>query len=101
MAKKQRTAAVEDERAAPADGNGQPAPAPVGDVLRPPAEVLYADELRALAAADSGPRPPGWRLSPRAARAFICGSKAPEVRRKYFGDDAMVERAIISLSSNR
>jgi MoxR-like ATPase len=100
MAKKQRTTAL-DERAAPTDGNGQPASGPAGDVLRPPAEVMYADELRTLAGADSGPRPPGWRLSPRAVRAFICGSKQPEVRRKYFGDDAMVERAIISLSSNR
>jgi MoxR-like ATPase len=102
MAKKQRSAATEGGRATATDGgNGQPAPGPVGDVLRPPAEVLYADELRALAAADPGPRPPGWRLSPRAVRSFICGSKSPEVRRKYFGDDAMVERAIISLSSNR
>src|SRR5262249_55629658 len=69
-------------------------------VLRPPAEVVFAGELQALAEADSGPRPPGWRLSPRAVRSFICGSKAPAVGRKFFGDDAMVERAIISLSSN-
>jgi hypothetical protein len=101
MAKKQRTAATEGERTAAIDANGPPAPGPAGDVLRPPAEILNADELRALAGVDSGPRPPGWRLSPRAVRAFICGSKTPEGRRKYFGDDAMVERAIISLSSNR
>jgi MoxR-like ATPase len=90
MAKKQRTATTDGE-------------APVGstEVLRPPAEVVFAAELQALAEADSGPRPPGWRLSPRAVRSFICGSKTPEVRRKFFGDDAMVERAIISLSSNR
>jgi MoxR-like ATPase len=94
MAKKSRATAA-------TNSDGQPTPAPAGDVLRPPAEDLYADELRALAASDSGPRPPGWRLSPRAVRSFICGSKSPEVRRKYFGDDAMVERAIISLSSNR
>ena len=34
---------------------------------------------RHSAEADSGPRPPGWRLSPRAVRSFLCGSKAPEV----------------------
>jgi hypothetical protein len=92
MAKKQRTAAAEGERTAPADGHGQPAPGPAGDVLRPPAEVLYADELRALAESDSGPRPPGWRLSPRAVRGgkhqcrvvhhplLPAGQKVPEGR---------------------
>lgn len=34
-------------------------------------------------------------------REFICGRRGPEVRRKFFGDDVLVERAIISLSSNR
>jgi MoxR-like ATPase len=93
MAKKQRPTAT--------DGDGSPASGAAGEVLRPSAEVLYADELRALVEADSGPRPPGWRLSPRSVRSFICGGKQPEVRRKFFGDDTMVERAIISLSSNR
>lgn len=41
--------------------------------LRPPAEVRYADELAALAAADArrgADVPPGWRLSPvRCARS--------------------------------
>jgi MoxR-like ATPase len=70
-------------------------------ILRAPAEVLHADELRALAESDGHPRPPGWRLSPRAVRSFVCGSDRPAVRRKFYGDDAMVERAIVSLSSNR
>jgi MoxR-like ATPase len=74
---------------------------PPTGVLRPVAEDLYAGELRALAEADHAPRPPGWRLSPRAVRDFVCGREAPEVRRKFFGDDVLVERAIISLSSNR
>jgi MoxR-like ATPase len=90
MAKKPRAAAADE-----------PPPPPTGDVLRPSAEAQYADELATLAAADSGPKPPGWRLSPRAVRDFICGSREAGVRRKYFGDDAMVERAIVSLSSNR
>lgn len=91
MAKKQRAAATA------ADALDSSA----SEILRPPAEVLYADELRVLAETDSGPKPPGWRLSPRAVRSFLCGSRTPEISRKYFGDDAMVERAIVSLSSNR
>ena len=71
------------------------------DVLRPAAEAVYADELRALAEADRGPRPPGWNLSPLAVRTFICGGKNPAIRRKFFGDDVLVERAVIGLSSNR
>jgi hypothetical protein len=70
-------------------------------VLRAPAEVLHAEELKALAKADKDPRPPGWKLSPRAVRSFICGSDKPSITRKFFGDDAMVERAIITLAGNR
>ncbi len=73
----------------------------MSEVLRPPAEVLYAGELEALAAADEGPRPPGWKLSPRAVKTFLCGGKKPVVRRKFFGDDFLVERAVIGLASNR
>jgi hypothetical protein len=40
---------------------------------RPPAELLYADELAALASTDRDPRPPGWRLSMPAVRRFILG----------------------------
>lgn len=71
------------------------------DALRPPAETRFADELLALAAVDRHPRPPGWRLSPRAVRAFLCGSQEPLVRRKFFGDDSLVERAVVTLAGNR
>jgi hypothetical protein len=81
-------------------------------VLREPAEVRFADELRALTASDAAPKPPGWRLSPRAVRTFIIGSNdekpakkkkadATPITRKFFGDDAMVDRAIVTLMSNR
>jgi len=69
--------------------------------LRPPAEVFFAEELAALAKADKGPSPPGWKLSPKAVRSFICGSKSPAVARKFFGDDVLIERAIIGLAGNR
>jgi MoxR-like ATPase len=83
-------------------------------VVRQPAELRYAEELAALAANDPGARPPGWKLSPRAVRTFVCGSdgeklsyewqgtkkKAP-IGRKFYGDDILVERTIIGLSGNR
>ena len=75
--------------------------APAKQVLRPPAEVLFKQELAALAKADKDPRPPGWKLSPRAVRSFICGSKSPAIARKFFGDDVLVERAIVGLAGNR
>ncbi len=71
------------------------------DVLRPSAEDQYASELSALARVDTGPKPPGWKLSPRSVRDFLCGRKDPPVRRKFFGDDVLVERAVVGLSSNR
>lgn len=95
------------------------------EVLQQPAEIRYADELAALEATDQAPRPKGWRLSPRAVRTFILGSQpsgngkpapakaskrskkaaepaeTPVVTRKFHGDDAMIERAIVTLMSNR
>jgi len=76
-------------------------PAAATAVLRAPAEILYAEDLKALAKADKDPRPPGWQLSPRSVRTFICGGDKPAITRKFFGDDAMVERAIITLAGNR
>ena len=69
----------------------------VSTPLRPPAEALHAAELGRLAAADSGPRPPGWRLSARAVRRFILGDPKLDVPRKFYGDDALVDRCIVSL----
>ena len=80
--------------------------------LRPPVEQVYARELAALAAADTGPRPAGWHLSPRAVRTFICGGPAirhewagasveTPIPRKFYGDDVLVERSVITLAGNR
>ena len=55
------------------------------------------DILSALAAADRDPKPPGWRLSPTAVRRFIIGDAALGVSRKFYGDDPLVDRAIVSL----
>ncbi|QKT08696.1 AAA family ATPase [Gordonia sp. X0973] len=71
-------------------------------VLRAPAEEAYADELVRLVTADAGERkPPGWKLSPRAVRSFVVGDKSAGVTRKFYGDDALVERSIVTLMSQR
>lgn len=66
---------------------------------RPPAEVLYADELAALRADDKLPKPPGWAMSPRAVRTFILGDK--KIRRKFVGAPSLVDRAMVALATNR
>lgn len=70
-------------------------------VLRPPAEALYVSELETLMKGDKDARPPGWKLSPRSVRSFIWGSDKPKISRKFYGDDTLVERAVIGLASNR
>ncbi len=70
-------------------------------VLRAPPERVYADELAKLAERDSGPRPDGWKLSPRAVRSFIVGDDKLGIRRKFYGDDALIDRCIVTLMSSR
>ena len=80
-------------------------------ILRQPPEVLYAEELAELRAADNYEKPTGWQLSPRAVRAFILGSEPSgkgkskstnsQIRRKFYGDDPLVDRCIVTLMSNR
>jgi MoxR-like ATPase len=70
-------------------------------VLRAPAEQVHAEELARLRERDSGPRPPGWRLSPRAVRAFVVGDEKLGVRRKFYGDDALIDRCVVTLMSDR
>lgn len=70
-------------------------------VVRQSAEVRYADELARLQAADTDPRPLGWRLSPRAVRRFILGDSGLAVSRKFYGDDPLVDRAIVTLMGHQ
>ncbi|WP_208354028.1 AAA family ATPase [Pseudaestuariivita rosea] len=69
----------------------------VDDIQRAPAETRYADELDRLVQADTDPKPKGWHLSPRAVRRFILGDAALDVSQKFFGDDPLVDRCIVSL----
>ena len=92
MAKKK-----DPEDAQPTRANGN------GDVLRAPAEVLFAHEIEALAAADKYEKPPGWRMSPRAVLTYITGGKADGVTitPKYIGHQRLVEIAISTLVTDR
>lgn len=71
------------------------------EALKAPAEVTHADELARLAGADAGRRPEGWRLTPRAVRAFVLGDPALGVSKKFYGDDSLVDRCVVTLMSNR
>jgi len=73
----------------------------VKEVQRAPAELRFADELQRLAAADTDPKPKGWKLSPRAVRRFILGDKATNVSQKFYGDDPLVDRCIVSLMGHQ
>jgi len=78
-------------------------PAKAGESLRPPAELLFAHELAALAKADTAPRPVGWKLSPKAVETYLLGGKAGAVTitPKYIGSPRLVQIAISSLATDR
>ncbi len=74
------------------------------DVLRLPAELLYADELEALKTEDQNEeKPAGWQLSPKAVLKFVVGGKAGKVTitPKYIGHNRLVEIAIATLLTDR
>lgn len=82
-----------------------------------PAEALHAAELAFLAAWDTGERPLGWRLTPRAVVAFVTGSGDEQLRlprgaggdlprslaiaAKFVGHRSLVERAVVTLAGER
>lgn len=77
---------------------------PPSDVLRPHAEVQYAAELAALAAADDRPRPPSWRLSPWAVVQYVMGASLADgtvITPKYVGQRRLVEIAVATLATDR
>jgi len=69
------------------------------EVQRPPAEILYQDELTKLKNADTLPKPPGWSLSPRAVRSFILGEPQLGIRKKFVGHPSLVDRAMVALAT--
>ena len=73
------------------------------DILRAPAEVLYAEEIEHLKKEDKHHRPPGWNMSPRNVLTYICGGKVggKEITPKYIGYQRLVEIAISTLVTDR
>ncbi len=78
-----------------------PTDAALGQAVRLACEHRWADELARLVHADTRTRPPGWRLSPRAVRQFILGDDGLRVSRKFYGDDPLVDRAIVTLMGHQ
>jgi MoxR-like ATPase len=96
------------EAADPAAGAAGPGSQPA--VQAPPPEQIHGDELAFLAAWDAGPRPPGWRLTPRAVVVFIVGSGGEALRaaggsrvigEKFVGERALIERCVVTLAGER
>ncbi|MBP3083494.1 MULTISPECIES: ATP-binding protein [Mycolicibacterium] len=71
------------------------------NLQRAPAEIDYADELAKLTADTSEPRPPGWSMGLRSARAFVLGERARGITPKVVVPNAAVERMLVTLATGR
>jgi len=81
--------------------------------IRLPAEIKFKTQLIALVQNDSYPKPPGWMLSPKMVEIYILGSKKRydcqlngikkniEITPKFYGDKNIVQKAIVTLASQR
>jgi len=77
-------------------------PAAAGDTLqRPPAELLYADQLAQLRQRDGELKPPGWALGMKAARSFILGDEALGIPAKIVAPVSSIERMLVTLATGR
>ena len=78
--------------------------AATSEVLRGHAEDVYAHELVALAQQDTHPRPPMWKLSPRAVLTYLLGGRLPDgtdISPKYVGERRLMEVAVATLATDR
>lgn len=74
------------------------------NILRPTAEVLFKEELKALQKIDKKTRPENWLLSPWAVVQFLLGGTVEggiEIEPKYFGNRRVIELAVSSLVTDR
>ncbi|NHI94508.1 MAG: AAA family ATPase [Candidatus Lokiarchaeota archaeon] len=81
--------------------------------IRAPAEELHKEELIGLIQNDTYPKPPNWMLSPKMVEIFINGSdekfkynvngskKEISISTKFFGDRNLLQKAIVTLASER
>ncbi|NMC05393.1 MAG: AAA family ATPase [Candidatus Lokiarchaeota archaeon] len=85
----------------------------VVEKMRAPVEESRAEELAALAQNDTYPKPHNWLLSPRMVELFITGTdeefpfvvngekKKVKIATKYYGDKNIIQKAIVTLASER
>ena len=74
------------------------------DILRKPAEQIYAKELKDLIASDKADKPAGWAMSPQAVVTYLMGGKAGNgsaISEKYVGDRRLIETAVATLATDR
>lgn len=72
-------------------------------IQRPPAEVRWAEELTLLKQRDAQqkrPTPTGWALSAASVVDFVLGD-GDQVSAKYVGRRNQIERAVVSLATDR
>jgi MoxR-like ATPase len=73
-------------------------------LLRQHAEIQFAEELAALKAQDSAPRPENWEMSPRAVVTYLMGGKLKNgfvISPKYIGNPRLMEIAVATLTTDR
>lgn len=74
------------------------------DILRQPAEVVYAHELAALKKDDAAQKPTGWALSPQAVVKYLMGGTTSDgtlISEKYVGNRKLIETAVATLATDR
>lgn len=106
MANEKKTKAEAKTESTESKGSSDGAQKTDAKLLRMPAEQKYAEELAWLRSIDTAPRPFTWALSPKMVRLFILGSTPSDkldrpVPQKFYGDPGLVERAIVTLASDR
>jgi len=82
-------------------------------IIREPPEIRNKEEIEALKQNDTYEKPDNWYLSPRMVETFILGSdetfeykdkdkkKKIKISQKFYGDNVLVQRSIITLASDR
>ena len=82
-------------------------------IIREPPEIRNREEIEALRQNDTYEKPDNWYLSPRMVETFILGSdetleykikdkkKKIKISQKFYGDNVLVQRSIITLASDR
>jgi MoxR-like ATPase len=73
-------------------------------VLRAHAEQQFSHELEAIIQQDTFPKPPNWKMSPRATLLYLMGGRlddGTEIVAKYVGSQRLMEIAIATLASDR